>query len=212
MDHQILNIAHVVQEEDRDKDLENEVMHEVLNATQEEDHHNSADTREGKKEQLKWTDFMDEIFVQAMITEKDKGNSINGTFTSQAYINMIEELNTKLQMNFIKNHLKNHLKTLKEHFSQWYDMFQGTSLSGFSWNSNTQLIEAKDESKPDAVMLKTKKVSNYYEMLELFAKDKASGAYAETAKERNARLQKNDNIKVETIKELDDLLAANELP
>ncbi|KAL8209611.1 hypothetical protein R6Q57_006343 [Mikania cordata] len=46
---------------------------------------------------------------------------------------------------------------------------------------------------------------------ELFAKDRASGAYAETAKERNAPLQKNDNIKVETIKELDDLLAANEV-
>lgn len=59
--------------------------------------------------------------------------------------------------------------------------------------------------------MKTKKVSNYNEMLELFGRDRASGAHAETAKERNARLLKTDNIKVETISELDDLLASKEV-
>ncbi|KAI3802383.1 hypothetical protein L1987_30515 [Smallanthus sonchifolius] len=100
---------------------------------------------------------MDNAFIQAMVTQQDKGNRINGTFTSQAYSNMIEELNTSLRMDFNKNHLKNRLKTLKECFSQWYDMFRGTSLSGFSWNSDTQLTEAEDEvwdklidSKPEA--------------------------------------------------------------
>ena len=48
-------------------------------------------------------------------------------------------------------------------------------------------------------------------MLELFARDRASGAQAETAKERNARLQKTDNINIETIPELDDFLAANDV-
>ncbi|XP_076897544.1 uncharacterized protein LOC143550858 [Bidens hawaiensis] len=172
----------------------------------------------GKKEHFKWTKMMDEAFIQAMITQKDKGYKINESFTSKAYTNMIEELTTKLQMVITKNHLKHRLKTLKERFSQWYDMFQGTSLSGFSWNYETQLIEAEDgvwdkliASKPDAVKLKTKRVSNYNEMLELFARDRASGAHAETAKERNARLQKNDKIKVETIAELDDLLASEEV-
>ncbi|KAI3670530.1 hypothetical protein L1987_87868 [Smallanthus sonchifolius] len=157
----------------------------------------------GKKEQLKWTEIMDNAFIQAMVTQQDKGNRINGIFTSHAYSNMIEKLNTNLRMDFNKNHLKNRSKTLKERFSQWYDMFRGTSLSGFSCNSDTQLIEAEDEvwdklidSKPEDVMLKTRKVSNYNEMLELFAKDRASGAHDETAKERYARLQKNDNIKI----------------
>ncbi|KAK9058168.1 hypothetical protein SSX86_023008 [Deinandra increscens subsp. villosa] len=70
---------------------------------------------------------------------------------------------------------------------------KGTSLSAFSWNSNTQYIEAEDEVwnilielKPEAVALKTKKVSNYNEKLELFAKDRGSGVNAETAKEKNA--------------------------
>ncbi|KAJ0614627.1 hypothetical protein HanIR_Chr02g0064551 [Helianthus annuus] len=48
-------------------------------------------------------------------------------------------------------------------------------------------------------------------MLELFAKDGASGAQAETAKERNARLQKNDNINLETVPEVNDFLAAKDV-
>ncbi|KAI3795804.1 hypothetical protein L1987_38464 [Smallanthus sonchifolius] len=203
-------------EEDRDKVIEDEVIHEVLNGTQEEDLHNTSDIREsstrvdqlrnsianemwtnylmypnneidmskqfrilnysiyfdikvtmrkheaigntGKKEQLKWTEKMDTAFIQAMVKQQDKGNRINGTFTSQAYNTILEELNTNLQMDFTKNHLKNLLKTLKDHFSQW-----------------------------------------------------ASGAHAETAKERNSRLNKNDDTKIETITEVDDLLAANEV-
>ncbi|XP_076914065.1 uncharacterized protein LOC143572927 [Bidens hawaiensis] len=97
-------------------------------------------------------------------------------------------------------------------------MFQGTSLSGFSWNPETQLIEAEDEvwqklidSKPKAAALKKKKVTNYHEMLELFSKDRASSAQAQTAKERNARLQNDDNINTETSPEVDEFLAANDV-
>ncbi|XP_022031205.2 uncharacterized protein LOC110932156 [Helianthus annuus] len=131
---------------------------------------------------------------------------------------VLNELSTTLEMTFTKAHLKNRLKTLKNRFSAWYDMFQGTSLSGFSWNPETQLIEAEDEvwqklidSKPKAAALKTKKVTNYDEMLQLFAKDRASGAQAETAKERNARLQKDDGINTDTPTELDEFLVANDV-
>ncbi|KAM0020743.1 putative Myb/SANT-like domain-containing protein [Helianthus debilis subsp. tardiflorus] len=172
----------------------------------------------GKKEQLKWTENMDNFFIQAMIVQQENGNRVNGNFTTHAYNNMVAELRTKLQMDFTKNHLKNRLKTLKEHFSQWYDMFHGTSLNGFTWNSSTQLIEAEEEvwdklieSKPDAAAWKTKKVSNFNKMLELFSKDRATGAHAVTAKERNAQLQKNDNTNVDTNLDMEDFLAANDV-
>ncbi|KAI3701264.1 hypothetical protein L2E82_45915 [Cichorium intybus] len=198
----------IIRKEDRDKALKEEVI-----VSKQEAFANTF-----KKEQLKWTEKMDSAFVQAMIKQQDKGNRIKGTFTTQAYADMTEELSAILQMNITKNHLKNRLKTLKTAFSQWYDLFQGTSMSGFSWNANTRLIEAEDEiwdnlikSKPDAIMLKTKKVSNYNEMLDLFSTDRAKGEDAETAKEINARLNKIDNIKLEKISEVDDLLASNEV-
>ena len=34
---------------------------------------------------------------------------------------------------------------MKSTFSQWYDMFNGISLSGFGWNAETQKIEENDQ-------------------------------------------------------------------
>nr|KAJ0225573.1 hypothetical protein LSAT_V11C100034240 [Lactuca sativa] len=168
-----------------------------------------------EKEQVKWSDKMDYAYIKAMIKQQEIGNKVNGSFTPTAYAQMVEELNTEHQMDITKKSLQN----LKKHFSQWYDLFRGISLSGFSWNSSTQLIEAEEEvwddlinSKPEAALLRTKKIANFDDMLVLFARDRASGAHAETAKERNDRLNKNEKKnQFETIKEVDDLLANNEI-
>nr|KAJ0218850.1 hypothetical protein LSAT_V11C300154520 [Lactuca sativa] len=88
---------------------------------------------------------MDAAFIDAMVQQQEKGNRLHGNFTSQAYANMVEEINKKVNMNLTKSHLKNHLKILKSSFSQWYDMFNGISLSRFSWNADTQLIEADEQ-------------------------------------------------------------------
>ncbi|CAI9276807.1 unnamed protein product [Lactuca saligna] len=135
-----------------------------------------------EKEQVKWSEIMDYAYIQAMIKQQETHNRVNGSFTPTAYAQM------------------------------------GNFNDGFSWNSSTQLIEAEEEvwdnlikSKPEAVSLRTKKIAYFDEMLVLFAKDRASGAHAETAKEKNARLNKNENIQVETIKEVDDTLANNEI-
>lgn len=98
-----------------------------------------------KREMLMWTPQMDEFFLQAMLTQQYHGNRIDGTFTSTAYTNMVNELHEKLNMNFSKSHLKNRLKTLKDHFAQCYDLFRGVGLSGFAWNSETKLFEADNE-------------------------------------------------------------------
>ena len=52
------------------------------------------------------------------------------------------------------------------------------------------------QSKHEVASLRTKKIAYFDEMLVLFARDRASGAHAETAKERNARLNKNEKIQV----------------
>ncbi|CAI9283716.1 unnamed protein product [Lactuca saligna] len=164
-----------------------------------------------QKEQVKWSVKLDYAYIKAMIKQQEICNRVNGSFTPTAYAQMVEELNTEHQMDITKSHLKNRYKTLKKHFSQWYDLFRGISLSEFSWNSATQLIEAEEESKLEAALLRTKKIANFDDMLVLFARDSASSAHAETAKERNDRVNKNEKIRVETIKEVDDLLANNEI-
>lgn len=89
---------------------------------------------------------MDVAYLESMIKEQNNGNRIDGNFTTQAYTNMVNDLNEKFeQYKFNKDHLQNRLRTLKKKFAQWYDIFRGVTLSGFSWNSETSLLEAEEE-------------------------------------------------------------------
>ncbi|PWA62895.1 myb/SANT-like domain-containing protein [Artemisia annua] len=135
-----------------------------------------------KREFVSWTAEMDDEFIRVMLLEKEKGNRIGGTFTSQAYANMVEELNRTLKLNLSRKNLQNRLRTIKEHFALCYDVFRGTTLSGFSWNPVSELIEAEGEvwkalikANPEASIWKTKTISNYDDLYELFSKDKETG-------------------------------------
>ena len=94
---------------------------------------------------------MDDAFIKAMLKEQDKGNRGGGTFSPQAYKNMVFELNENLKLNLTKNHLKNRLSTIKKTFSSCYDVFREKSLSGFSWNPVSELIEAEEEVWKDLI-------------------------------------------------------------
>lgn len=65
-------------------------------------------------------------------------------------------------MNPTKNILKNHLKSLNTSFLQWYDMFHGTSLSEFAWNSQTQLIEGNDQVSDHLITVSVRGVTFYF--------------------------------------------------
>lgn len=95
----------------------------------------------GKKETVVWTPQMDSAFIHAMVKQQDKGNRFDGTFTPQAYTNMVEELRRNLHKDINKGHLKNRLKTIKKHVAEYYVVLRG----GFSWNPMTKLLEAKEQ-------------------------------------------------------------------
>ncbi|CAI9277057.1 unnamed protein product [Lactuca saligna] len=97
------------------------------------------------KKKLTWIDHMDNILVEALVKEDQLGNRVHGTFTLQAYGNMIAGMTKEFNRPITKDQIKNRMKTLKGNFSKWYDMYQGTSLIGFSWNSHTKYIEAEEE-------------------------------------------------------------------
>ncbi|KAJ9539206.1 hypothetical protein OSB04_031939 [Centaurea solstitialis] len=206
--------------DDRGEQIRNRIANEMWSDYNENNLTMSKKVTDGnteKRETFNWTPQMDEAFIHAMLKEQDKGNRVDGTFTSQAYNNMVDELSKTLNKPFNKNYLKHRLKTLKDHFSQWYDIFRGVSLSGFAWNSETKLLEADEEvwealiaEKPEAAKWRKKQISNYDEMLELFGRDRATGAAAETAKERRNRVNTNQEIP-ETIEEIDRMVVTDEI-
>ncbi|GJV89623.1 Myb/SANT-like domain-containing protein [Tanacetum coccineum] len=141
---------------------------------------------------------MEYAFVQAMITQQDKGNRNNGNFSSEAYTNMVNELKQKLNKDFTKQ------------------LFFGTQRFLNFLEAEEEVWEHLIEAKPEAAIWKSKKVSNYDDLLLLFAKDRASGFSAQTAKEKNSKEKKGienkkAGIKIETIEDIDELLATNEV-
>ncbi|XP_076883206.1 uncharacterized protein LOC143531898 [Bidens hawaiensis] len=228
-------------EVDYDRELEDEVAQEVLNATQDVEDHapNAMDDRgeqiresiillglwkltviqflyenklamskkDGTSTRFHWTTPMDTAFLQAMITKKDNGNRIDGTFTPQAYTNMVEELGKAFGMDLTKDHLKNRLKTLKDHFSKFYDVLKGNSMNDFSWDPSTKLLGAEEEvweklikKSPEAAKWRDKPILHYHEMLELFAKDRATetpdsqAKYPSFSKSKKRKLEKDDEF------------------
>ncbi|XP_071731091.1 uncharacterized protein [Rutidosis leptorrhynchoides] len=176
-----------------------------------------TDGNTGKREQIVWTPQMDSAFIRAMVKEQDKGNRLDGTFTPKAYSNMVEELSRNLNKDINKGHLKNRLKTIKKHVANFYDVFHG----GFSWNPVTKLLEAKEEvwdeliaNNPDVAKWKTKPISNYNELRELFGKDRvieAAAAADDFYIERKRWRNNNNEERIETIDEIDQCLPTDDI-
>nr|KAJ0211676.1 hypothetical protein LSAT_V11C400194760 [Lactuca sativa] len=76
----------------------------------------------------------------------------------------------------------------------------------------TMTKRATDGSaNPDAAAFRTKKISNYDQLVMLFSDDGASGSKAETAKEKNIPLSKSIEIKIEKVTDVDKLMENNEV-
>ncbi|CAI9266637.1 unnamed protein product [Lactuca saligna] len=55
-----------------------------------------------KKENLSWTDHMDNVLFEYLVKEDQIGNRVNGTLTLQAYANMIATMNKQFNKSITK--------------------------------------------------------------------------------------------------------------
>ncbi|CAL0309379.1 unnamed protein product [Lupinus luteus] len=147
---------------------------------------------------LRWTDEMDQVLMNAFTEELIKENRHDGSWTSEAYSNVVKVLQHAIAPNMTKQHIKNRMKTLKEHFAESYDLFN--NLSGFAWNPMTKRFEAEDEvwegfikDKPQAIKWRTMQIKHYDTLKELFGADRATRKRASTARQRAPQMQ-HDNI------------------
>jgi len=101
-------------------------------------------TNNGNHGTLSWNRAMDDALVDAFMHEFEKGNKVNGTFTTTAYDNITAEICALFGNKIDKLKIKNRWKTLKKNFTEYYDIFKG-GMSGFSWNQITQLWDAEPE-------------------------------------------------------------------
>ncbi|KAK0575125.1 hypothetical protein LWI29_034351 [Acer saccharum] len=110
------------------------------------------------------------------------------------------------------------MKSLKPNFSECYDLFNKGGLSGFAWNSVTKIWSAEPEvweilleANPSSKKWQHTPIGNYKKLVDLFAKDRAIGAGAETAKEKCKRWDSGSGDDYETFEGIDKLLSQNEV-
>ncbi|XP_057754810.1 uncharacterized protein At2g29880-like [Arachis stenosperma] len=119
---------------------------------------------------------MDEVLLNTLAEEALKDNRHDGSWTTEAYDNVVKTLSIAIGPNITKNYIKNRMKTLKDHFAETYDLFH--HLSGFAWNPVTRKFEAE------------KKVWQNF-IKELFEADRAIGKGAATSRERIQQLDRD---------------------
>ncbi|BAT99380.1 hypothetical protein VIGAN_10080500, partial [Vigna angularis var. angularis] len=95
------------------------------------------------REFMKWTEDMDARLLHCMIEESRMGNRVDGSWTTQAYTNIVDHLHSAGYVVVTKNNVKNRQKVLKDKWREVHDLFSG--LSGFAWNPVTMTFHAEDE-------------------------------------------------------------------
>ncbi|RYR67474.1 hypothetical protein Ahy_A03g013858 isoform B [Arachis hypogaea] len=149
------------------------------------------------KDNLKWSDDMDEVLLNALAEEALKGNRHDGSWTIEAYANVVKTLSIAIGQYITKNHIKNRMKTLKNHFTEAYDLFH--HLTGLTWNLITRKFEAEEKvwqdfikEKPHAEKMKKKlQLKHYNTLKELFRADRATGKGGATSRERIQQLDRD---------------------
>ncbi|VFQ87981.1 unnamed protein product [Cuscuta campestris] len=171
-----------------------------------------------------WTEDMDEFLIDAHLEQHRKGNRVGGTFTPRAYDYILKELKEKYpDENWTKDKFRGHMRLLKGKFSAAFDVFRHISTSGWGFNSTTMTWDVDDdvwdafvEAHPEAKEWRDKPIPFYDKMCELYARDRATGEFAETPSEmRQSREGGSDaftGIQSDCgiINDIDDLLSNNE--
>lgn len=99
----------------------------------------------GRAEMLSWSHAMDEALIDAFVQQHELGNRVGGTFTTQAYDNILKELKEVFPDKPVdKERVKNRMKYIKRGFGTCYDIFRNGS-SGFQWSPFTNMWSAEPE-------------------------------------------------------------------
>ncbi|XP_070022515.1 uncharacterized protein [Nicotiana sylvestris] len=122
-----------------------------------------------------WSNAMDNALIDAFYHEHTLGNKVGGTFTAYTIDNIVKEMQSKFSDKvFTKERVHNRMRNIKTKFSECYDTFQN-GMSGFAWDSNTNMWNVESEIKPEAAEWRNKLIRNYDKLIELYGRDRATG-------------------------------------
>ncbi|MBA0816606.1 hypothetical protein Gohar_001250 [Gossypium harknessii] len=80
-----------------------------------------------------------------------------------------------------KPNLESRIRTLKMDWATVYDLLSGKDNSSFGWDEHRQMVVAKDAIHKEAGQCRHHSFPHYDQLTKIYAKDRATGNYAQTA-------------------------------
>ncbi|CAN1140440.1 L10-interacting MYB domain-containing protein [Linum perenne] len=133
-----------------------------------------------------WNAEMDQYFIELMLDQIGRGNKVDGTFSKQAWTDMLSLFNAKFCTQHLKRVLRHRYKKLLKYYN---DLNVLLGEVGFSWDQTQQKIIASDniwdsyiKEQPDARSFKIRIVPGYQKLSAIFKQENYDGRYSRLAK------------------------------
>ncbi|OMO99936.1 hypothetical protein COLO4_13013 [Corchorus olitorius] len=158
----------------------------------------AIDENENARTYFTWTLEMDRVLADILRDQHNLGNKCDSSWKSIAYNNAASALSSQFNVSIIGDNVKSRVKIWKKWYGIVHDIL---SQSRFNWDGTTCMITVDNESAwndyvkshPDAKCFRFKVIPNWYDIMDLCAKDRATGHGAETAMDANEHFNMEQN-------------------
>ncbi|PPS14115.1 hypothetical protein GOBAR_AA06448 [Gossypium barbadense] len=194
----------------------------------------SVSSQNSRGTKRKWVPEQDAALVACMVDLHNAGTFNADTGFKAGYLNELEKMLEKVLPNAMlkaKPNFESRIRTLKREWSIVYDMLSGKNNSGFGWDEPRKHVVAEDavwnsylNSHKEAAQFRHRSFPYYDQLTAIYAKDRATGKYAQIAADiieeinaedvtaTNTHEERNDFHGSETDVSLDDMdLSATQL-
>ncbi|KAJ4763392.1 Myb/SANT-like DNA-binding domain protein [Rhynchospora pubera] len=161
---------------------------------------------------------MDRALINAFVHQQDIGNRVNGSFTSKALENVVNEVSEKFpDVKLDKEKVKNRIKYIKKEFIACYDVFK--NISGITWKEDLSMWQAALDvwddlikKHPQVAVWRNNPIPNYNSLCLSYGVDRATLEEAEIAREMRERIRgEQEETRANTIEEIDHMVLNDEI-
>ncbi|ESQ46521.1 hypothetical protein EUTSA_v10000052mg [Eutrema salsugineum] len=144
----------------------------------------------------KWTQVMDQYFIELMLDQIGRGNRTGNAFSKQAWTDMLGLFNARFSAQYGKRVLRHRYNKLSKYYK---DMEAILKEDGFSWDETRQTIAANDtvwdayvKEHPLARTYRVRTLPNYKDLEIIFACPAEQGIQAKDLKEFDSAAKMNE--------------------
>ncbi|GAU51188.1 hypothetical protein TSUD_412140 [Trifolium subterraneum] len=155
--------------------------------------------REDVRGYFTWNLEMERVLAGALRDQRSLGRQSDGAWKAMAYIVAADVLSTRFNVQLVGDNVKNRIKLWRG----WYGIVSDIlGQSGFDWDGTKCMITVEDEnawneyvkSHEEAKRFRFKVIPNWDDIVDICAKDRASGVQVEHPFEADDVMDKEANV------------------